>query len=63
MTALVQVMAWCLTVHKPLTEPMMTQYYNTIIRPQWVKYAPQDIPGWDLQGRFNNIAQDPKWAF
>ena len=35
-SALVQVMALLLTGDKPLSNPMMTQYWLT--RPQWVKY-------------------------
>ena len=29
-SALVQLMAWCQTGDKPLAEPMMTLYYDTI---------------------------------
>ena len=36
MSALVQVMAWCLTGTKPLPEPMMTNIPCDITRPQWV---------------------------
>ena len=34
--ALVRIMAWRRTGDKPLSEPMMTQYNDAYMRPQWV---------------------------
>ena len=39
--ALVQIMAWCWSVNKPLSEPMMVKLptYMYVTRPQWVNWV------------------------
>ena len=48
--ALVQIMAWRRSGHKPLSEPMMvrlpTHIYICVTRPQWVKYTMHGFYCW-----------------
>ena len=49
--ALVQIMAWCRSGHKPLSEPMMVSLLTRICvtRPQWVNPLASGICGCDIK--------------
>ena len=49
--ALVQIMAWCRSGDKPLSEPMMVSLLTHICltRPQWVKKKMQNFPKPDIK--------------
>ena len=65
-STLVQVMAVCLTGHKALLKPMLTNTF-VVIRPEWVKFRvlmffhDNEKPDrWVVQERCNSIANAPE---